>query len=82
MKKIEEAICVIGCVIVSLIVIIGFMVMCYLVISKTIPDSPAANQMLGSLGTMATGVVYYWTGSSRGSSAKDRIIEQQLANKP
>jgi hypothetical protein len=82
MKKIEEAIGVIGCVIVSLIVIIGFMVMCYLVISKTIPDSPAANQMLGSLGTMATGVVYYWTGSSRGSSAKDRIIEQQLANKP
>lgn len=84
MKKVEQAIGVGGLVIISLAVLGGFMGMCYLVLSKSVPDGnrDLANVMLGSLGTMATGIVYYWTGSSRGSSSKDAVIAQQLGKTP
>jgi hypothetical protein len=84
MRKVEDTVGVAGLVVVSVMVLGAFFALTYLVLTRSVPDGnrDLANVLLGSLGTMATGIVYHWTGSSRGSSAKDRIIEQQLANKP
>ena len=57
------------------------------VVFKAIPEAnnDAAKMILGSLATMAAGVVYYWTGSTNSKGAADETIAAQgvmLANAP
>lgn len=73
-----------GRVIVSTVVVVGFMYILNLVITiKTQGGSPAEVQlvMLGALGAAFGQVVSYWVGSSSGSTSKDQAI-QNLASKP
>lgn len=63
-------------VIVSTIVILGFIIICTLLFTRIIPaDSKELAQiMFGGLVSMATTVVNYWLGSSSGSAKKDELI--------
>jgi hypothetical protein len=73
-----------GRVIVSTVVVVGFMYILILVITtKTQGGSPPEVQlvMLGALGAAFGQVVSYWVGSSSGSTSKDKAIEN-LASKP
>lgn len=62
--------------IVSVIVLLLFGGALALMLTRVLPvgNDTMLNIMVGSLGTMATGVVYYWTGSTAGSANKDRTI--------
>ncbi len=67
-----------GSVVVSLIVMVGFGVMLALLFTRTVPteQKDIAFMLLGSLSGMASSVVAYWVGSSRGSEAKNAVIAQ------
>lgn len=69
-----------GAPIISTVVLLTFSVMLYLVIAKPFAgaDSQSAQMLLGMLGTMATAVVSYWVGSSRGSATKDAALVQAV----
>jgi len=69
-----------GVVVVSTIVLMAFGVMLYVVIAKATPaaESMSAQLLLGMLGSMATSVVAYWVGSSRGSEQKNAWIQQAI----
>lgn len=70
-----------GAVVVSVIVLVGFAVMLWLVIREEVP----ANQrdmvtlLLGTLAGMASSVVAYWVGSSSGSAQKNAAIARAIA---
>ena len=72
-----------GAVVVSVIVLVGFAGMLWLVIREEVP----ANQrdmvtlLLGTLAGMASSVVAYWVGSSSGSMQKNAAMEKALAQK-
>ena len=59
-------------------IMLGFFGILSLLLFYTVPEENKAifNIMLGALGTMATGVVSYYFGSSAGSRAKDFKIKQ------
>ncbi len=63
-------------VIVSTVVIGGFIIVCSLLFTKIIPaeSKDIAQIMFGGLVAMATTVVNYWMGSSSGSQRKDETI--------
>ena len=69
-----------GAVVVSVIVLVGFTAMLWLVIREEVP----ANQrdmvtlLLGTLAGMASSVVAYWVGSSSGSAQKNAAIDRAL----
>ena len=69
-----------GAVVVSVIVLIGFAAMLWLVIREEVP----ANQrdmvtlLLGTLAGMASSVVAYWVGSSSGSAQKNAAMERAI----
>jgi hypothetical protein len=65
-------------IVVSFIVIGGFILVCSLLFIKIIPteSQQIAQVLFGGLVAMATTVVNYWMGSSSGSSAKDDTINQ------
>ncbi|MCA0303493.1 MAG: hypothetical protein LCH95_13910 [Proteobacteria bacterium] len=69
-----------GVVVVSAIVLLAFAAMLYFVIGRPTPqaESQSAQLLLGMLGTMATAVVSYWVGSSRGSEQKNALIQQAI----
>lgn len=62
-----------GAVIVSAGTVVGFTAAVLVVLCRPIPAGSDAivNALLGTLGTLTTGVVNYWIGSSAGSAAKD-----------
>lgn len=62
--------------VVSVVVLLLFGGALALMLTKALPpgNETMLNIMVGSLGTMATGVVYFWTGSTAGSREKDRTI--------
>ena len=60
-----------GRIIVSAAVMLIFVVLCGLVLTRTIAPSETVSLVVGSVISMATGVVGYWIGSSAGSTAKD-----------
>lgn len=62
-----------GAPVVSFIVMVAFGVMCWYVMTRSVPEGSQAIvlSMLEALKTLATAVVFYWVGSSRGSAAKD-----------
>lgn len=61
--------------IVSALVLTAFGTMLTLVLTASVPEGnrDLANIMLGTLNGMATTVVAYWVGSSRGSAVKDEV---------
>ena len=65
-------------IVVSFIVIGGFILVCSLLFIKVIPteSQQIAQVLFGGLVAMATTVVNYWMGSSSGSLAKDDTINQ------
>lgn len=72
-----------GAVVVSLLVLMGFGIMLALLFTRTVPpdQKDIAFMLLGSLSGMASAVVSYWVGSSRGSDAKNAVIAQLGATK-
>ena len=70
-----------GAVVVSVIVLVGFAIMLWLVIREEVP----ANQrdmvtlLLGTLAGMASSVVAYWVGSSSGSMQKNAAMERAIS---
>lgn len=67
--------------VVSVTVLLTFGAMIAMLFIRPIPpgSEALANVMLGSLATMASGVVAYWIGSSAGSKQKDDTIQQGQA---
>lgn len=65
-----------GAIIVSVLVLLQFSVVCFLVLWREVPQGSreAALVLLGSLANSGTMVVGYWVGSSVGSARKDEII--------
>lgn len=63
----------VGAVVVSILVVGGFLAVVMALFIKAIPASSEniANILLGTLATMAGTVVNYWLGSSSGSAVKD-----------
>ena len=67
----------------SVIVLVGFAAMLWLVIREEVP----ANQrdmvtlLLGTLAGMASSVVAYWVGSSSGSMQKSAAMERALTQR-
>jgi hypothetical protein len=72
-----------GPVVVSVIVLVGFAAMLWLIIREEVP----ANQrdlvtlLLGTLAGMASSVVAYWVGSSSGSMQKNAALERVLGQR-
>jgi len=66
------------------LIVAGFFVLLYLLVSRTIPveNKDLLNLVVGALiGSFAT-VVGYFYGSSAGSAKKDEIIANQANNTP
>jgi hypothetical protein len=72
-----------GAVVVSVIVLIGFAAMLWLVIREEVPSNQRdmVTLLLGTLAGMASSVVAYWVGSSSGSAQKNAALEKVLAQK-
>lgn len=68
-----------GAPVMSTLILVAFGVMLYVVLTRQIPEAALtmANVLLGTLAAMATQVVNYWLGSSRGSAQKDVLLAQQ-----
>jgi Kef-type K+ transport system membrane component KefB len=73
-----------GRVLVSVIVVAGFIMILVLVLTTKLQGNASSEVMLVMLGALAAGfgqVVSYWVGSSASSSAKDQTIST-MATKP
>lgn len=73
----------IGRVLISLIVVIGFMMALYFFLTAKaagVPPGETLSIMVGALASNFTSVVAYWIGSSSGSTAKDEQ-QQKVAEK-
>lgn len=77
----RDRISIIGAVLISLIVVLGFTAVCIAVFFFEIPagSKDLANVLFGGLLTAFIGVVSYWTGSSSGSQKKDEVIAKAAA---
>jgi uncharacterized membrane protein YhhN len=76
---------VVGAIIVSVVILVTFGIVMFLVVTTAIPpaNAPIANAMVGFLGAMASAVVGYWIGSTVGSHNKDSMLadaQDALAN--
>lgn len=72
-----------GRVLVSVIVVIGFLVVLVLVLTTKMQGNATPEVllvMLGALGAAFGQVVSYWVGSSSGSTSKDQTL-QNIASK-
>lgn len=65
-----------GAPIVSVVVMASFGTSLYAVLTHALPtgSETVANVMLGTLGSLAAGVVSYWVGSSAGSDSKTEML--------
>jgi len=65
-----------GAALISVLVLVTFGCVLYFVLTKQIPEgqNEVAMYMLGTLSTMAAGVVSYWVGSSQGSTQKTALL--------
>lgn len=72
----RDRISLIGAVVVSLIVVAGFIAVCAAMFFREIPPSSKdiANILFGGLLTAFINVVSYWTGSTNSSQKKDATI--------
>lgn len=74
-----------GRVLVSILVVIGFIGVTVLYMTRKLDGNPVPeilSILLGSLATNFTTVVAYWMGSSSGSTSKDATIENMAAKVP
>lgn len=74
-----------GRVIVSTIVVFGFIGVTVIYMTRKLDGNPVPeilSILLGSLATNFTNVVGYWIGSSSGSSAKDSALQTIAAKVP
>lgn len=62
--------------VVSVIIVLGFFVMLWVMISKVVSTSEATLLMLGALGSAFGAVVNFYLGSSLGSLRKDAVISK------
>lgn len=62
------------------IILVGFITICVMMRLKAVPDSPSLQLLVGGLNTLAAAALYYLTGSSQSSKAKDATIAD-LASK-
>ena len=71
-------IAIVGAIIVSIVVLGGFVAVSVMLFSRSIaPESKdIAMIMFGGLNSMAAGIVGFWVGSSIGSSQKNTTISQ------
>ena len=73
-----------GRVIVSTVVVIGFIVVTMIYMTQKLNGSAVPeilSILLGALATNFTAVVGYWIGSSASSTAKDTTIQNMAENK-
>ncbi len=72
----RDRITIIGQITISVFVLTAFAAVCAALFFHEIPSSShdIAIGLFGSLGTMSTGVVYFWTGSTSSSQKKDATI--------
>jgi hypothetical protein len=63
-----------GRVVVSIVIVVAFLAVLFLLMTRTITETTTSTNMLQVLATLTTGVVGYWVGSSSGSTAKDAVI--------
>jgi Kef-type K+ transport system membrane component KefB len=63
-------------VVVSIVIVMGFISVLALVLTKAVPEGNAgvAHELLGALSAMATMVASYWLGSSAGGARRDRML--------
>lgn len=74
-----------GRVLVSILVVIGFIGVTVIYMTRKLDGNPVPeilSILLGSLATNFTTVVAYWMGSSSGSTSKDVTIENMSAKVP
>ncbi len=76
----SHTVALVGAIVVSFIVLLGFVAVCLALFFRAIPaeSHDVAVGMFGSLGTMAMGVVSFWIGTSIGSQRKDFTRELEL----
>lgn len=69
----------VGAIVVSLVVLGGFIAVSVLLFTKSIPpeSKDIALVIFGGLNSMAVSVVSYWVGSTIGSQRKDAIISER-----
>lgn len=79
MTRPSEVIATGGAIIVSVLVLGGFLAVSVLLFTKSIPpeSKEIALMLLGGLNSMASGVVGYWVGSSIGSRNKERLLTER-----
>lgn len=72
----RDRISTIGAVVISVLVVVGFAIVCVVLFFFRIPQEmkELAMLMLGILGTNFTTVIQYWTGSTSSSQKKDTVI--------
>jgi hypothetical protein len=74
-----------GRVLVSILVVIGFIAVTVIYMTRKLDGNPIPeilSILLGSLATNFTTVVAYWMGSSSGSTSKDATIENMASKVP
>lgn len=74
-----------GRVIISVIVVIGFIAITVLYMTRKLDGNPVPeilSILLGALATNFTAVVGYWIGSSASSAAKDDALKNAVEHKP
>ena len=74
-----------GRVLVSLVVVIGFIGVTVIYMTRKLEGAPVPELLsilLGALATNFTSVVGHWIGSSAGSAAKDATIQNMSAKVP
>lgn len=69
--------------ILALIILTGFFAVQWFVVTHVIPEASKdiVGRTLGTLDMMTGAVVFYFFGSSKGSTAKDRTIDREIAKK-
>lgn len=63
------------------IVLIGFVIVCGLMVTRTVQDSPTLQILVGGLIAMGQQALSYFTGSTASSKAKDQTIASVATSK-
>lgn len=62
-------------------VLVGFVIVCGLMVTRTVQDSPSLQILFGGLIAMGQQALSYFTGSTASSKAKDQTIAAVATNK-
>lgn len=69
--------------IIAVVILLGFFMVQWYVVTHVIPDASKdiVQRTLGTLDMMTGAVVFFFFGTSKGSTAKDRTIDRELAKR-